>query len=63
MKDSFDLDPEEVQKGRKPKVIASSCCQVIEEILIEGQHQNATGTGRLIIHLADGTTTGMPIDG
>jgi 5'-nucleotidase len=50
MKDSFDLDIEEVEKYKKSRVIASSCKDVIEEKLSEGQHQDAAGTGRLIIH-------------
>ena len=62
MKDSFDLDLDEIHKEHRPRIISSSCCQVIEEILIDGQHQNADGTGRLIIHLADGTTTGLPLE-
>jgi len=40
-------------------VVASSCVQVIEEVLINTQHQNAEGKGRLIIHLADGTVSGV----
>ncbi|MBO4652243.1 MAG: bifunctional metallophosphatase/5'-nucleotidase [Lachnospiraceae bacterium] len=63
MMDSFDLELDEVVKKHKARVVASSCSQVIEEILIEGQHQNAEGAGRLIVHLADGTTTGLPLEG
>ena len=50
MKDSFDLDIEEIEKYKKSRVIASSCKDVIEEKLSEGQHQDTAGTGRLIIH-------------
>jgi len=58
MKDSFDLDSEEVEKTKKSRVVASSCRAVIEEILSSGQHQDSEGKGRLIIHLADGTVVG-----
>lgn len=53
MNDSFDLDLEEVEKNKKPRVVASSCRAVIEEILSSGQHQDSEGNGRLVIHLAD----------
>ena len=49
LKDSFDLDIEEIEKRQKIRTVASSCKQVLEEVLSEGQHQNATGTGRLVI--------------
>ena len=58
LEDSFDLKMDEISKNAPPRTAASSCLQVIEEILASGQHQNAEGKGRLIIHLADGTTTG-----
>jgi len=60
LKDSFDLDIEEVRKNHKDRVIATSCTQIIEEALQAGQHQNAKGKGRLILHLEDGTVAGMP---
>ena len=44
------LDIEEIEKYKKSRVIASSCKDVIEEKLSEGQHQDTAGTGRLIIH-------------
>ena len=43
----------------KVRIAASSCVQVIEEMLSNGSHQNAKGTGRLIIHKEDGTVTGV----
>ena len=49
MKDSFNLEPEEAESIKKAKVIASSCKDVLEEMLSEGQHQNADGTGRIVI--------------
>ena len=56
MKDSFDLDLEEVEKTKKARVVASSCRVVIEEILSAGQHQNAEIEGRIVIHLSNGNT-------
>ena len=60
LRDSFDLDIEELRKTHKDRVVSSSCTQIIEEELRSGQHQNAKDTGRLILHLADGTVAGMP---
>ena len=51
MKDSFDITPEELRKNHSIRVISTSCTQVIEEALQAGQHQNAEGKGRLILHL------------
>ena len=59
LEDSFDLKIEEVEKNHKARIAASSCVQVIEEMLINESHQNAKGTGRLIIHKEDGTVTGV----
>ena len=50
VKDSFDLNPEEVQSIKKERIAASSCCQIIEEALAEGQHQNSKIEGRIVIH-------------
>ena len=61
IEDSFDLTLAEVQKNHMDRVVASSCIQVIEETLINSTHQNAKGTGRLIIHREDGTVTGVAI--
>ncbi len=51
--DSFDLTLAELRKNRMDRVIATSCTQIIEEKLLAGQHQNATGEGRLILHLVE----------
>ena len=51
MKDSFDITVNELRKNRRDRVISTSCTQVIEEALQVGQHQNAEGKGRLILHL------------
>ena len=60
LKDAYDLDIEEGLNNHKDRVIATSCTQIIEEALQAGQHQNAKGKGRLILHLEDGTVAGMP---
>ena len=61
IEDSFDLKLEDVRKNHNDRIIASSCIQIIEETLINGTHQNAKGTGRLIIHNEDGSVTGMAV--
>ena len=48
---SFDTKLEDVEKNHKSRMVATSCTQIIEEALITGQHQNAKGEGRLILHL------------
>ena len=58
-KDSFDISIEELEKNHSSREVASRCAKMLEEFLTKGQHQNAKGKGRLIIHLADGTTTGI----
>ncbi|MBR6157711.1 MAG: bifunctional metallophosphatase/5'-nucleotidase, partial [Lachnospiraceae bacterium] len=52
LKDSFDLDYEEVEKEHPQREIATSCVQVLEEALQRGQHQNAKVEGRMILHKA-----------
>ena len=61
IEDSFDLTLDEVRENHMDRVVASSCIQVIEEPLINGTHQNAKGTGRLVIHREDGTVTGVAL--
>jgi len=51
--DSFDLTIDDLRANRKDRVIATSCLQIIEEALLSGQHQNAEGSGRLILHLSE----------
>ncbi len=58
--DSFDLKIEDLRKNRKDRIVSTSCTQIIEEALSVGQHQDAKGYGRLILHLADGTVRGLP---
>lgn len=52
IKDSFDIALDELKKNHNDRVVSTSCTQVIEEALLAGQHQNAKGEGRLILHLA-----------
>ncbi len=58
MSDGFDLKPEELDKNHSSREIATGSANVLEEHLQKGQHQDAKGTGRLIIHLADGMVVG-----
>lgn len=52
IKDSFDITLDELKRNHNDRVVSTSCTQVIEEALLAGQHQNAKGEGRLILHLA-----------
>ena len=58
--DSFDLTLDDLRANHKDRVVSTSVTQIIEETLLAGQHQNAKGYGRLILHLADGTVWGLP---
>ncbi|WP_022755684.1 hypothetical protein [Butyrivibrio fibrisolvens] len=49
----------DLDKNRTSRQICTSCAGVLEELLQKGQHQDAMGKGRLIIHLKDGTTKGV----
>ena len=51
--DSFGLTLDELRANHPDRIVSTSCTQVIEEALLVGQHQNATGEGRLILHLAE----------
>ena len=42
---------EELRKNHADRMISTSCTQIIEEVLTNGQHQDASGEGRLILHL------------
>ena len=53
LEDSFDLTLDELKANHADRIVSTSCTQVIEEILLAGQHQNASGEGRLILHLAE----------
>ncbi len=51
IKDNFDITLEELRQNHKDRIVSTSCTQIIEEALLAGQHQNAKGEGRLILHL------------
>ncbi|MBO4415192.1 MAG: bifunctional metallophosphatase/5'-nucleotidase [Lachnospiraceae bacterium] len=51
LQDSFGISLAEIEKNHKQRVVSTSCTQIIEEALLSGQHQNAKGEGRLILHL------------
>ena len=48
---SFDVSLEDIKKNHADRIVSTSCTQIIEEALLAGQHQNAKGEGRLILHL------------
>ena len=52
LEDSFDLTVEELRANHADRIVSTSCTQIIEEVLLAGRHQNATGQGRLVLHLA-----------
>ncbi len=60
MKESFDVSLDELRANHADRIISTSCTQIIEEALFATQHQNASGKGRLILHLNDGTVAGLP---
>lgn len=51
MADIFDIDPDELIKNRKPRVVASSCLEVLQEYLLAHNHIDRKGEGRLILNL------------
>ncbi len=53
LKDSFDLDHEEVEKDHPRRDIATSCVQILEEALQKGRHQKVELDGRMVIHLTE----------
>ena len=52
MEDAFDLKLEDLRENHHERTVSTSCTDIIEEVLLTGQHQDATGKGRLIIHEA-----------
>jgi 5'-nucleotidase len=49
--DSFDLTQEELKKNHSLRAVATSCAQVLEEMLQNGLHQDAVVEDRLKLHL------------
>ena len=53
LEESFGLTRDELKANHADRIVSTSCTQIIEEVLLAGQHQNARGKGRLILHLAE----------
>ena len=51
LEDSFDLTLGELRANKADRIVSTSCTQVIEEMLLAGQHQDAAEEGRLVVHL------------
>ena len=51
--DSFDLTLDDLKKNRLDRMVATSCTDVIEEVLLAGEYLDAKGEGRIVLHLAD----------
>lgn len=51
MGDALNMDPAEIAKNRKPRVIASSCVDVLQEYLAAHNHIDRPGEGRLVLNL------------
>ncbi|MBQ2111239.1 MAG: bifunctional metallophosphatase/5'-nucleotidase [Clostridia bacterium] len=49
MEDSFGLTIEELSRNRKPRVIATSCCEILDEYLSSHQHLDCKVGDRLIV--------------
>lgn len=49
---SFDLTLDQLQGNRPTRVVATSCNDVIEEVLQTGEYRDASGEGRIVVHLA-----------
>ena len=48
--DSFDLTQDDLKKNHSIRAVATSCAQVLEEMLQSGQHQDSEISDRIIIH-------------
>jgi 5'-nucleotidase len=53
LKDSFDLEIEEIDRNQKHRAVATSAAQVLEEMLTLGKHKDARIEGRIILRLTD----------
>lgn len=49
---AFDLTLDELRGNRPDRMVATSCADIIEEVLQTGAYRDASGEGRIIIHLA-----------
>jgi 5'-nucleotidase len=48
--DSFDLSEAEINENHPMRAVATSCAQILEEMLQKGQHQDAEVEDRIRIH-------------
>ena len=48
---SFDLTAEQLRENRPEHVLATSSTEVIEEVLATGEYRDATGEGRVVLHI------------
>ena len=53
LKNSFDLEIEEIDKNQKHRAVATSAAQVLEEMLALGNHRDSKIEGRIKLHLTD----------
>ncbi|MCR4635752.1 MAG: bifunctional metallophosphatase/5'-nucleotidase [Butyrivibrio sp.] len=53
LKDSFDLEIEEIDRNQKHRAVATSSAQILEEMLTLGQNKDARIEGRIVLHLTD----------
>ena len=50
---AFDLALDDLKENRPDRMVATSCANVIEEILMTGEYRDAPGEGRITLHLTD----------
>lgn len=48
----FDLSVEDLKENRPIRTVATSCTDIIEEYLLSGEYVDASGEGRITLHLA-----------
>jgi 5'-nucleotidase len=53
LKNSFDLEIEDIEKNHMHRAVATSCADVLEEMFKARQHMNSSVQGRLVLHLTD----------
>ncbi|MBO7335046.1 MAG: hypothetical protein J6U67_09115, partial [Lachnospiraceae bacterium] len=53
LKNSFDLEIEEIDKNQKHRAVATSAAQVLEEMLALVNHRDSKIEGRIKLHLTD----------
>ena len=53
LKNSFDLEIEDIEKNHMHRAVATSCADVLEEMFKARQHLNSSVQGRMVLHLTD----------